>query len=474
MEDMKVNRGPNKPLTKKASSSSHVINLKKEDKNIISSKAIENNIKKEEIKKENNKVERIKEEKINEFLKSRDFNQKRIKRTPSFNKKHGPVHKITVVILIICVLIGLFYWGGIIFQKANVTITLKHQNIEYKKQQFIATKEQTSDNTDPINFEIMIVSDKQVKNLILTDTKEVSEKAKGTITLYNEFGMNPQIIAAGSFISDSEGKAYKIDKTVSVPGYKLDNKKNKVIGKVDVSITSFLPGDIYNGSPDKFYVNAFKNTNKYEKIYGEIKTPLEGGASGTVYVLNDSNKETLKKIVENSVKNDLFNKVKAQIPQGYILYPEASSFSYTIDDSILSKTTQADVEVEGSLSVILLDRESLINKIIKMSLSNVSSEEEKKEITLNYLDDLSFSFVNSSQIIDKDMENISFYLDGTIDAIWNPDLDILKKNLAGQNKNDVSSIFKNDPGISSAVVKIFPPWQKDIPDKSSDINIIIK
>ena len=34
---------------------------------------------------------------------------------------------------------------------------------------------------------MMIVSDKKVKNIILTEPKEVSLKAKGNIIIYNEF-----------------------------------------------------------------------------------------------------------------------------------------------------------------------------------------------------------------------------------------------------------------------------------------------
>jgi len=42
------------------------------------------------------------------------------------------------------------------------------------------------------------------------------------------------------------------------------------------------------------------------------------------------------------------------------------------------------------------------------------------------------------------------------------------------HKDNVLAIFRQDPGISSALVKLVPPWQKYIPSDISKINIILK
>ena len=78
-----------------------------------------------------------------------------------------------------------------------------------------------------------------VKNVILTESKEVSIKASGTITLYNEFSMNPQKLVSGTFLVDDSGKTYKIDSVVTIPGYKLDNNK-KVIPDRDTPESAWI------------------------------------------------------------------------------------------------------------------------------------------------------------------------------------------------------------------------------------------
>jgi hypothetical protein len=455
IEDMKFNKKKDIIHKKNVDISSHVLDTK--NKEIIYEK----------------EVEKVQEEKINEYFKIKELEKHRVERigrTPRERSKPRIIHRSTLVIFIICVISGSIYWGGNIFHKADINVTLKHQIINYKNKEFIALKE---DVGNPINFEIMMISDKKTKSLILTDTKEVSLKAKGSITIYNEFSNIPQKIEIGSFITDLDGKAYKTDKTIIIPGYKLDTEKKIIAGQIDVGITSFLPGDSYNSKQLDFYVSSFKGTPKYNKIYGKLKTDISGGAEGLVYILNDENKKMMENILKSSLKDDLYNQVKAEIPPGYLLYKDALTFSYNIDENVLSKTPDAKIDVEGFLSVVLLKEKSLIDNIIKTSLPNIKGD-ELKEITLPDINELSFSFVDKDQTITKDMEKVSFTLNGEIDAIWNPDMDLLKGKLVGVEKGSVGSIFKEDPGIASAVVKISPFWKKNISKDLSRINIIIK
>jgi len=110
----------------------------------------------------------------------------------------------------------------------------------------------------------------------------------------------------------------------------------------------------------------------------------------------------------------------------------------------------------------LLGSDMLIYGVIK---------DELKEIKILDLDKLSFSFVNKDQVITKDITSVPFILSGNAEAIWYPDLELLKTKLVGIRKSEVLPIFKQDKGISSAIVKIFPPWQRYIPSDISNINM---
>lgn len=447
------------------------IKLNKEKKHIIPQKEeikVANNIPKINLQEEEKKD--VFNSKIDEYFKSRNTNIKRIERTPQIKTKSIILHKPILVFLIICIIGGGIYWGGEFFQKADVVITSKNQLIKYQNNQFVASKDTS---TYDVNFEIMITSDKKTRNIVLTEPKEVSIKSKGSITLYNEFSTKPEKLLAETFLADNEGKTYKTDSTVTIPGYKIDVNKKIIPGEITVDITSFLAGDIYNGSPTDFYINSFKKTAKYNKIYGKLKTPLTGGASGLVYTLDEGGINRVDSLAQTTIKSDLLQKVKALVPEGYILYPDAMTYSYSSGNNIMSKTAEAEIEIEGTLAVILLEEKSLMNNVIKVSLPEIKGD-ELKEISILDLDKLIFNFIDKEQIVTKELNSIHFSLTGDINAIWRPNIDILKTKLLGVEKDNVSAIFREDPGISSALVKIFPPWQSYLPKDLNKINIILK
>ncbi len=411
----------------------------------------------------------IDESKTDRYFKSKSSYNPRIERTPQVKKKHGLINKYIFIIFILVIIIGAVYWGGDKFQKADIFLTAKHQDITYVSKQFLASKDTTISGVD---FEIMIINDKKLKNIVLTEPKDVSIKAVGSVTLYNVFGATPQKLLAGTFLSDENGKAYKTNSIVTIPGYKLDSNKKIIPSQIDVDITAFLPGDTYNGSPTDFSITSFKNTPKSSKIYGKLKTPLTGGASGSVYTLNDEDISHIDSIAQSSFKNDLLNKAKAQVPPGYILYPNAMTFTYKIDSNVSSKTPEAEVGIEGDVSVLLLSEKSLKDNITKISLPSIKGD-ELKEINILNLENLSFNFTDKEQLITKDMTSVTFYLTGKLDAAWSPNIDILKTKLVGTEKSSVLPIFRQDPGISSALIKIFPPWQRHTPEDINKINIIV-
>lgn len=389
----------------------------------------------------------------------------RISPTPKIISSRKSFNKGILGLFIVAIMVGIFYLLSTVFLKVNVTIIHKNKPFDLSHQGFIASK----DNSIP--FELMIIGDSENKNITLTSTIEASEKAKGKITLYNENSDKPEKIIAGTFISDENGKTYKTDTTVSIPGYTKDQSK-VIAGQISVGITAFLVGEAYNGTPESFYINSFKNTTKYKKIYGKVETPLSGGIAGHVYVLNDQEKtSTLSDL--SSFKDKLLRKLNAQVPSGYILYPDAVSFSYDPLDSITSKTPNTTVTINGTVSAFILKESILTDFIISKLLPDISSK-EKMEILKPDLSKLSFNFATIGQTIDKNINNFNFELTGNLSLDWKPDTENLKASLVGKNKNEVDSILKSDPGISVAHVTIIPFWSSKLPLDSKNIKITVR
>jgi hypothetical protein len=408
------------------------------------------------------KIEEIKKEKV--F--SEPFT-KRLYSNPQPPKKTIKLRKIVFILFVFSIFIGLIFWSSKLFEEVNVTITKKHQVYNLDKEVYTASKTDGS----MIPFEVMILSGDKSEKVNLTQSSTVSIKAKGEITLYNEYNKETEKLVANTYLSDENGIVYLTDKPVSIPGYKeIDGVI--IPGQVIVGATSFLPGESYNGNPAMFTINAYKNTPKFKKIYGKASTPFTGGASGLMYSMEEKDKDILLGKADASLEDNLLNKVDSLIPNDYIFYPNAYNFSSKIDDGVLSKTAEADINVSGVLSVVLLKEDDLVNAIIKKKLPKISKEEMDK-IEINGIDQLIFNFTNIDQLVTKDLDSISFSLKGDLDFIWNPDTALLKSKLKGISKENILEIFKQDIGIEDAKLKIFPPWVKTLPLDEEKIKIQI-
>jgi len=390
----------------------------------------------------------------------------RIPQTPKMPGNKRSFNKIILSFFILSVLVGVYYLLSNVFLRADITITPKTKTFNITNEKFTASKKNN------IPFEVMIVGDSVYKDVVLTSTINATDKAKGEITLYNEYSSKIEKIPAGSFVSDENGKTYKTDTTVSIPGYKQDKLKAIIPGQIDVSVTAFLAGEAYNGSPTSFYVNSFKGTAKYIKIYGHLKTPLTGGLAGLVYVMDDQEKTDILS-TSDLFKVELLRKLNASVPAGYILYPNAVNYSYDFADKIVSKTPNLKLEIKANLSAFLIKESDFSLVVINTLLPDIKKE-ERSEIVDPDLSLLSFNFTNKDQVINKETESFDFELTGNVVMNWKPKIGELKDQVVGKSKEEVLSIFKNDPGISKASVRIIPFWSKKLPDKLQNINIVLK
>ncbi len=390
--------------------------------------------------------------------------------TYTIRKKPPRIRRSLVIFFILILVCGGVYACATTFQNARVVINQKHEAFTLAQQQFTASQDQGA----PLRFDLMIVSDTQYQNMTLTQSANVSLKAQGTITVYNQYSSKPVTLGAHTYVADSSGKTYLTDKALTVPGFTTD-KTTKAItpGQAKVTVTAFLAGDSYNGSPTDLTITAYKNTPKWSKIYAKAATAFTGGAQGLIYTLTPQQQGVIDAQAQAAFKDSLMKKVTAQVPAGYILYNNALQFTYQTNNAYSSPTPDAKVPISGTISAVIIQKNDLALALIKRLLPQ-STDKEIPEIQLEDMENLTFAFSQSGQIITKDTQLVGFNLTGTLHAHWNPDLGSLTHALLGIPSTQVTSVFQADPGISNARVRIFPPWQSHLPTDPAKIHISVQ
>jgi hypothetical protein len=136
-----------------------------------------------------------------------------------------------------------------------------------------------------------VVSEKEIpirlieKEMDVTVSMETSgdssgngEKAKGMITISNDFSSESQPLVATTRFESADGKIFRLVRGVTVPGIsETDGKKEP--GVIEAEVVADESGESYNIDPSSFTIPGLKGTQKYSKFSAKSKQRMSGGAS---------------------------------------------------------------------------------------------------------------------------------------------------------------------------------------------------
>ena len=371
-------------------------------------------------------------------------------------------HKPLIWIVALGSVVFLFFALSFIFSKATVTVVPKIKSISLNEN-MSALK---NPSVDDLSFDLMTLSDEESKTVTAGEEKDVKDNARGKIVLYNDFSTSPQQLLVDTRLEGSNGKIYKTKTKTVIPG----KGKDGTPGKVSVDIYANEPGLEYNSTPIDFKIFGFKNSSKYPKFYGRSVGDITGGFIGKSKQISDVEKTKIEDELKTSLQAKLFNKALGQIPQGFILYKDATLFS-TTDLSVSEPTADGSLvfNMKANLSGFVLNEKKLTDKIIAVILP----DEKSDDLYISNLKDMTFTLSGKDSIDFKNASKIDFGIYGVPKAVYKVDDSKLAADLAGKSKNDFKQILSGYLSIDSAELSIKPIWKSTFPDKIDHIKVIV-
>ncbi len=397
----------------------------------------------------------------NDFLKN--FN---ISKKTNFNieKNESGSRFMMWTIASVSVVFVLFAFSTL-FTKAVVTIYPKTSDFTLDNYQMKAEKD--APNSE-LSFQAMILSDSVTRSIESSKTDTLEKPSFGTAVIYNNYSKASQQLVSGTRLETAQGKIYKIDKAVIVPGITMSGSE-AVPGSVEVLIHASEPGEEYNVPFADFTIPGFKGGPKYEKFYARSKTPIQGGVKGLVYVLDEKDAAKAKEEMTVELREKLVKKAELEVPNGFVLLDDGIYFETVNDSSVLeSKESPILFKVEGKLTALILNEAELASKVAKVS----GRDSDFENLTIQNLKDLKFSVADLSQISNPSISQINFNLSGASKLVSNIDTDKLKSEINGKRKKEIGAVLKNHPEIDRADVSLKPFWKSTFPEKNEDIEVI--
>ncbi len=364
---------------------------------------------------------------------------------------------------------GLVAYAGYFFRIAQITITPK--TIAGHIDTHISA-EKSSRTSMVLPFETMTIKGSLTKTVLATDTKEVSESARGQVIFYNKYSATPRLVAKDTRLTATNGVLYKLENTITIPGY---TKTKNVItpGSISATVIASEPGEKGNSGPTDFSVVAFKGKDTYTKIYARSTGALTGGYVGTSFIASQDLIEKTKTILSEELKQKLIQDAGKQLPKGYYLPNNLFVFSVTITTPD-QKSDRASLSLvaDGQLTAVIIPEKQLTYTLAHLVASEIT-EETKLEKPDMHTVTIAFDSKFNTESIDT-VKSIPLTITGDIQTNYTIDIEKITKAITGIEQSAFTSTLAKEVGVGTASLKMIPWYASTLPQKSSRIHTVLK
>ncbi len=369
--------------------------------------------------------------------------------------------------VIVALALGGILYAGYYFRRATILIAPKVVSGNIGTSVLV-----TQSGTFPavIPYETMTLSDTLDQTVMATKSVEANEKAKGAVILYNKTTSSVSL-ASGTRLSSANGKIYKLTNKVTIPAQKKVQGVTTP-GQIEATVEAQTAGTDYNGPLTDFSIVAYKGTSKYTTVYARSKTPLEGGATGSVFTITGDDLSGVKAKVSDALTKKLLEAAEKQVPEGYNFFKDAAlvTVSVTVPD-LFSEHASITVHGEGTVTAVLIPKDAFAYSVAHAIDSTITPDTKLEDPDTEHL---SVKLSNDSSVSLTDATTLTLDLSGSSSVRYSININALVAKVHGVEKEAVKDIISKEPGVGSAILKLSPFYAKRLPDDTKNIHVTIE
>lgn len=318
---------------------------------------------------------------------------------------------------------------------------------------------ETDPQANQIPGQLLTAQEEISANFTATGEKEVAQKARGKITVYNNYSADPQIFVATTRFQSAIGLIFRTPRPISIPGARLVGGK-LVPGSVVVEVLADKPGPSYNIGPGKFTIPGLQGSPKYDGFYAESSQNFTGGIIGIAKVVTEKDFSQAQEEVTQKSLEAAAAKLKTRAGDLKIIEPLANTVT------ALNATAEAEQATDGfemkavaEARTIGFSEEDLL-ELVRLSIS-------REQAMLLLKDTLRLVFKNSR--LDFENNTISFTVEIEGEAAVDIDKDKIVDGLLGKKQSAIRDYLLSIEEVESAKVTLSPFWVKSVPKNRHDI-----
>ena len=315
--------------------------------------------------------------------------------------------------------------------------------------------------TDTIQLNSGSIEKNDTLSLTFKSTGEKTssnQKARGKITIYNEFSEAGQILVATTRFLTEDGKLFRLTKTVTVPGMSLDENGQKKPGEIEAEVIADQSGEEYNIDATKFSIPGFEGGPKYDKFYAKSAQEMKGGGAENTELntVSEDDIAKAKKETTEKIKEQIKEKMQEEIGENNILLDKAIKFEITDMANFPEEGAVADnfeYQIKIKAKGIFFSQNDLNEKINNYVSNHIIAEEKNYPLKIVMIDK-----EYGEPTVDFDNNSLKFNLGLNISLAAKINPDEVSQKLLGKNQKEIDEFISQHPEIQKIEATISPTF----------------
>lgn len=351
-----------------------------------------------------------------------------------------------------------------VLPRAEIELNMEKKNLDFVGM-MIASADIKENSFSRDEVSIRGVSFLEKKNITkaypASGKNYVERKATGEIVIYNNFSSAPQNLVATTRFAAPDGKIYRLNNTITVPGA-TGTAGKLVSSSIRALVTADKAGEEYNLSPGaRFRIPGFEGSPKYEGFHAELKGSISGGFVGESSLPSEEDINSARADAEKSLEEVLKTQLLFNLPPEVKILDNA--YQFKVSDTRINETANEEnkftITVYGETKLIGFREAELVEVIGKGLIAKSGNDFKPENYELEYGDPvLSPDGVLKAPIKFKSVWTRTF------------DSNQFKSEAAGKKQADLQALVSSIPGIQSGEARLWPFWVRNVP---KDIDRII-
>lgn len=385
---------------------------------------------------------------------------------------NGPRRRIAgkiwgIIAIIVILVLGGGYVASAYFNHANISISFKKTPWNWQGDLTVDQAASADDLASGVLVGQVFTSDKNITDTFkASGNQDVSLKAKGTITIYNDYSIKPQELVATTRFLTPDGKIFRITNNVTVPGATKAADGSLQASSITAPIVADQPGPDYNIGPvAKLSVPGFQGDPQYDHFWGTITASTTGGFTGNRAVPTAADVTAAEASTSADLQASLQGGFSGSYPNNFKILDGATQIT---TGKLTVNTTTDDqgnftVFATATLAAIGFDETALKTALLSAAQSTEASS-TFADVTLNYS--------NVSANFSKGKVSFSLSAQGDLEPALSP-MDF-EQQILGKDTSDARTIIAALPQLSNAEISVWPSWLSTIPSDPSKVQISVQ